>query len=117
MKEVKIKFNLKLNEDVSDEVTITVPKNIETSELEAYISDYCYDWLYKKTIIGYEINDDFSKLVEKAYNHGYSDEEKYLSTHKYKETLLQRAYFLGRLDCQSNKNVDNIYNHVIYNPI
>ena len=98
MKEVKIKFNLKLNEDVSDEVTITVPKNIETSELEAYISDYCYDWLYKKTIIGYEINDDFSKLVEKAYNHGYSDEKKYLSTYKYKETLLQRAYFLLCLD-------------------
>ena len=117
MKEVKIKFNLKINEDVPNEVTITVPKNIETSELEAYISDYCYDWLYKKTTVGYEVNDDFSKLIEKAYNHGYSDEKKYLSTYKYKENLLQRAYFLGRLDFQSNKNVDNIYNHVIYNPI
>ena len=51
MKEIKIKFNLKLNEDVSDEVTITVPKNIETSELEAYISDYYYDWLYKKQLL------------------------------------------------------------------
>ena len=117
MKEIKIKFNLKINEDVPNEVTFTVPKNIETSEVESYISDYYYDWLYKKTTVGYEVNDDFSKLVEKAYNHGYSDEEKYLSTYKYKETLLQRAYFLGRLDYQSNISIDNIYDRVIYNPI
>ena len=67
MKEIKIKFNLKINEDVPNEVTFTVPKNIETSEFESYISDYCYDWpFYKKTTVGYEVNDDFFKTCRKC---------------------------------------------------
>lgn len=116
MKEIKLKFNLKINPIVSDEITINVPNSLTISETESYVLDAYYEWLYEKVIVDYEINDEYQNLVINAYNRGYSDEEKYLGTYLYKNTLLQRAYFIGRLDYQSNEKPDNIYNRVVNNP-
>ena len=46
MKEVKIKFNLKINPIVSDEITINVPNSLTISETESYVLDAYYEWLY-----------------------------------------------------------------------
>ena len=63
-------------------------------------------------ILSYYINDGSSinQFITNDLN------KKYLGTYLYKNTLLQRAYFIGRLDCQSNEKPDNIYNRVVNNP-